>query len=135
MTRTIWLIRHAMPDIPLGERWCVGGRSDFPLGTPGRLQAALLPFAPELRGVQAVFCSPLTRAKETAAALRPDPVVVPGLEEQDMGEWDGLSFAEIKKRVPALYAAREQDPSLLPEGAEIKAYSITPPAWCAKNKK
>lgn len=36
-----------------------------------------------------------------------------------MGVWDGLSFAEIKERFPALYAARERDPSLLPEGAEI----------------
>ena len=107
-----------MPDIPLGERWCVGGRSDFPLGPLGRLQAALLPFAPELSSVETVFCSPLTRAIETAAALRPAPVVVPGLEEQDMGEWDGLSFAEIRRRFPALYAARELDPSLLPAGAE-----------------
>ena len=32
MSRKVWLIRHAMPDIPMGERWCVGGRSDFPLG-------------------------------------------------------------------------------------------------------
>ena len=66
MTRTIWLIRHAMPDIPLGERWCVGGRLDLPLGALGRLQAALLPFAPELSNVETVFCSPLRRAVETA---------------------------------------------------------------------
>ena len=118
MTRTIWLIRHAMPDIPLGERWCVGGRSDFPLGTPGRLQAALLPFAPELRDAEAVFCSPLLRAIETARPLCAEPRIMPGLEEQDMGTWDGLSFAEIKERFPALYAARERDPSLLPAGAE-----------------
>lgn len=118
MTRTIWLIRHAMPDIPLGERWCVGGRSDFPLSPLGRLQAALLPFAPELSGVERVFCSSLVRARDTAAALSPSPVVMPGLEEQDMGAWDGLSFAEIKERFPALYAAREFDPTLLPEGAE-----------------
>ena len=107
-----------MPDIPLGERWCVGGRSDIPLGPLGRLQAALLPFAPELRGVEAVFCSPLTRAVETARPLCAEPRVMPGLEEQDMGAWDGLSFAQIKERFPALYAARAFDPSLLPEGAE-----------------
>ena len=44
MPRTVYLIRHAMPDLPLGERWCVGVRTDLPLGTLGRLQAALLPF-------------------------------------------------------------------------------------------
>ena len=116
--RTLYLIRHAMPDIPLGERWCVGGRSDFPLGAIGRLQAALLPFAPELRDVTAVYCSALTRARQTAAALCAAPTVVPGLEEQDMGEWDGLSFAAIREKFPALYAAREKDPTLMPDGAE-----------------
>ena len=118
MRRTLYLVRHAMPDIPLGERRCVGGRSDLPLGQLGRLQAALLPFAPELSGVERVFCSSLVRARDTAAAFSSSPVVMPGLEEQDMGAWDGLSFAEIKERFPALYAAREKDFSLLPEGAE-----------------
>lgn len=119
--RTVYLIRHAMPDIPLGERWCVGGRSDFPLGPVGRLQAALLPFMPELQGVSAVYCSSLIRARETAAALCPEPRVMAGLEEQDMGVWDGLSFAKIKKRFPVLYAAREFVPSLLPKGAESES--------------
>ncbi len=118
MSRRIYLIRHAMPDIPLGERWCVGGRSDFPLGRLGRIQAARLPFVKELEGVQAVFASPLTRAIETARPLCDAPRIMPGLEEQDMGAWDGLSFREIMARDPELYAAREADPSLLPDGAE-----------------
>ena len=107
-----------MPDLPLGERWCVGGRSDFPLGRLGRIQAARLPFVKELEGVGAVFASPLVRAIETARPLCPAPRIMPGLEEQDMGVWDGLSFREIMARYPALYAAREGDPSLLPDGAE-----------------
>ena len=118
MKRRIILIRHAMPDIPLGERWCVGGRSDFPLGRLGRIQASRLPFEKELEGVQAVFASPLVRAIETARPLCAAPRIMPGLEEQDMGVWDGLSFREIMARYPALYAARERDPSLLPDGAE-----------------
>ncbi len=107
-----------MPDIPLGERWCVGGRSDFPLGRLGRIQAARLPFVKELEGVQTVFASPLVRAIETARTLCAAPRIMPGLEEQDMGVWDGLSFREIMARYPVLYAARECDPSLLPDGAE-----------------
>ena len=118
MPRTVYLIRHAMPDIPIGERWCIGGRTDLPLGDLGRLQAALLPFQPELKNLSAVFCSTLRRARETALPLCPEPREMPGLEEQDMGVWDGLPFTEIRARFPALYAAREQDPSLLPEGAE-----------------
>ena len=118
MKRRIILIRHAMPDIPLGERWCVGGRSNFPLGRLGRIQAARLSFVKELEGVQAVFASPLVRAVETARPLCAAPRIMPGLEEQDMGVWDGLPFREIMLRFPELYAARERDPSLLPDGAE-----------------
>jgi len=118
VSRRIFLIRHAMPDIPLGERWCVGGRSDFPLGRLGRIQASRLPFVKELDGVQAVYASPLVRAIETARPLCEAPRIMPGLEEQDMGVWDGLSFREIMARYPELYAARERDPSLLPDGAE-----------------
>ena len=79
MSRKVWLIRHAMPDIPMGERWCVGGRSDFPLGRLGRIQAARLPFVPELKAVQAVFASPLVRAIETARPLCEAPRIMPGL--------------------------------------------------------
>ena len=116
--RRIYLIRHAMPDIPLGERWCVGGRSDFPLGRLGRIQAARLPFVKELGGIQTVFASPLVRAIETARPLFESPRIMPGREEQDKGVWDGLSFREIMARYPELYAARECDPSLQPDGAE-----------------
>lgn len=116
--RKIYLIRHAMPDIPLGERWCIGGQTDIPLGKLGHLQAALLPFVPELRGVEKVFCSTLVRARETALPLCPDPIQIPGLEEQRMGAWDGLPFTEIMRRFPELYAARESDSTRLPKGAE-----------------
>ena len=114
--RYVYLIRHAMPDIPLGERWCVG-RTDLPLGTVGRMQAALLPYVPELCG-KPVFCSHLSRAVDTARPLCPDPMIREGLEEQDMGVWDGLSFTEIQSLYPELYAAREHNPSLWPESAE-----------------
>lgn len=116
--RKIYLIRHAMPDIPIGERWCIGGQTDIPLGKLGKLQAALLPFAQELQGVNWVFCSSLIRARETALPLCPAPKAVEGLEERRMGAWDGLPFTAIMQRFPALYAARESDATLLPDGAE-----------------
>ena len=116
MRRKVYLIRHAMPDIPLGERWCLG-RTDLPLGDIGRMQAALLPFVPELSG-KPVFCSYLSRAVETARPLCPEPMIRNGLEEQDMGVWDGLSFTEIMMLYPELYAARAQNPGLMPDGAE-----------------
>ena len=39
--RKVYLVRHGHPDIPLGERWCLG-RTDLPLAAVGRMQAALL---------------------------------------------------------------------------------------------
>ena len=118
MSRRVYFIRHARPDIPFGERWCVGSRTDFPLGAYGRIQASLLPYVPELQNVSTVFCSWLSRAKDTALAISHAPVIAEGLEEQDMGAWDGLSFTQIKEGWPELYAARELDPYLLPDGAE-----------------
>ena len=114
--RSVYLVRHALPDIPIGARWCVG-HTDLPLGTVGRMQAALLPFVPVLRG-KPVFCSYLSRAIDTARPLCAEPMIREGLEEQDMGVWDGLSFDEIMVRYPALYAAREKDPNIWPESAE-----------------
>lgn len=114
--RTLYLIRHGHPDIPLGERWCLG-RTDLPLAPVGRMQAALLPFDPALTG-KPVFSSYLLRAVETARPLCPDPLIRDGLEEQDLGEWDGLPFSEIMVLWPALYAAREKNPDIWPESAE-----------------
>lgn len=114
--RSVYLVRHAMPDILIGARWCIG-HTDLPLGTVGRMQAALLPFVPILRG-KPVFCSYLSRAVDTARPLCPEPMIREGLEEQNMGVWDGLSFDEIMVRYPELYAAREKDPAIWPEDAE-----------------
>ncbi len=115
MTR-LYLIRHAEPDFPGGVRRCLG-RTDLPLGELGRLRAALL--ALELEGkARRVYTSPLRRAAETAAALSPSPHVLDGLAERDAGEWDGLSFEEIRSRWPELWARRGEDKSLLMPGAE-----------------
>ena len=114
--RHVYLIRHGHPDIPLGERWCLG-HTDLPLAAIGRMQAALLPYEPLLMG-KPVFSSYLSRAVETACPLCPSPRIMAGLEEQNLGEWDGLPFTEIMVRWPELYAAREKNPDIWPESAE-----------------
>ena len=107
--RRLLLVRHGEPDLPPGKKYCLG-RTDVPLGPAGRRQAALLGEA--LRGLSAeVFASPLRRAKETASAISPDFREKPGLEEMDTGEWDGLSFDEIRKKYPREYEARGKDPT------------------------
>lgn len=116
--REIYLIRHGMPDFPGGARMCLG-RTDLPLGLRGRLQAALLgaEFAP--MGITECFCSSLSRSRQTAELMGfASPVIVPGLEEMDAGDWDGLSFDEIRRRWPEYYERRGRDRSLPPPGGE-----------------
>lgn len=116
--RYIYLIRHGMPDFPGGARMCLG-RTDLSLGLRGRLQAALLGAEFEPLGIRDCFCSRLCRSRQTAELMGyASPVIVPGLEEMDAGDWDGLSFDEIRRRWPEYYERRGRDRSLPPPGGE-----------------
>ncbi len=113
--KNIYLIRHALPDFPGGKGMCIG-TTDIPLGEAGFQQAAQM--AKKLPAVTAVFSSPLSRAVQTARAIGMPVTVVDELREMYAGAWDGLSFDEIRKLYPELYAARAQDLTLPLPGAE-----------------
>lgn len=113
--KQVYLIRHGKPDFPEGVSMCIG-ITDIPLGPEGLHQTEVL--AQSLPPVAAVYSSPLSRCVQTAAALGKPVTLVGGLRELDAGDWDGLTFPEIRCRYPALYAARATDPTLLPPGAE-----------------
>ena len=116
--REIYLIRHGMPDFPGGARMCLG-RTDLPLGLRGRLQAVLLGAVYGPSGAGECFCSHLSRSRQTAELMGfASPVIIPGLEEMDAGDWDGLSFDEIRRRWPEYYERRGRDRSLPPPGGE-----------------
>lgn len=117
--KRIFLIRHGLPDFPEGKRMCLG-RTDLPLSREGRAQAEQM--AAGLPPVTAVFSSPLSRAVQTAQAIRPDVTVLEGLRELDAGDWDGLTFEQIRTRYPELFAARGNNPHLpLPNAEEAAA--------------
>ena len=113
--KKVYLIRHGLPDFPEGKRMCLG-TTDIPIGKAGLAQAARL--AETLPPVTAVFSSPLTRALQTAQAIGMPVTVLSDLREMHAGEWDGLTFDQIRQRYPALYAARGQDQTLPLPGAE-----------------
>ena len=113
--KKVYLIRHGLPDFPGGKRMCIG-TTDIPMGEAGLAQAAQM--AEKLPAVTAVFSSPLTRAVQTAQAIGLPVTVLDGLRELDAGEWDGLTFEEIRNRYPELYAARGKDPTIPLPGAE-----------------
>jgi len=115
--RTIWLIRHCEPK-GAGNGICLGRRGGDPrLCAAGIKQACELASRFERIGVDRVYTSPLLRARQTAKSLGA-ALVLDGLTEQGMGEWDGLSWDEIRASYPELYEMRAADKSLLPPGAE-----------------
>lgn len=113
--KKVYLIRHGLPNFPEGKRMCLG-TTDIPLGPEGFLQAKAM--AKALPEVTAVFASPLIRAVQTAEAIGQPVTVLTGLREMYAGEWDGLTFDEIKVRFPELYAARGTVRNLPLPGAE-----------------
>ncbi|MBE7017636.1 MAG: histidine phosphatase family protein [Ruminococcaceae bacterium] len=119
--RKIYLFRHAEPDFGGKQHVCLGCRTDAPLSRYGIEQAeALAKFFPDDKKF-CVYSSFMLRAKQTAEAIskgRWDVLELPGIEEQDCGVWDGLSFDEIKERWPKEYASRGEGYELLPPGGE-----------------
>ena len=113
--KTVYLIRHGLPDFPDGKGMCIG-TTDIPMGEAGLAQAAQM--AEKLPEVTAVFSSPLTRAVQTAQAIGLPVTILPDLREMHAGEWDGLTFDEIRQRYPELYAARAADLTIPLPGAE-----------------
>lgn len=115
--KRIFLIRHGFPQFPDGQRQCIGS-TDLPLSEKGQTQATDM--ARKLPPVSVVFSSPLTRAMETAQAISGNVSVVSGFRELDYGQWEGLTFPEIRDKYPVLYAARADNLSLQPPGAESR---------------
>ena len=113
--KKVYLIRHGLPDFPQGKRMCIG-TTDIPMGEKGLAQAAEM--TKKLPPVTAVFSSPLTRAVQTAEAIGLPITILEGLREMYAGQWDGLTFDQIRERYPELYAARAHDLTLPLPGAE-----------------
>ena len=113
--KKVYLIRHAQPAFPGNCKMCLG-ITDIPIGDTGRKQAQTM--AANLPEVTAVFSSPLRRAVQTAQAIGQSVTVIQGLREMYAGEWDGLTFDQIRERYPELYAARAHDQTLPLPGAE-----------------
>ena len=121
----ILLVRHGESEWNAVGRW--QGQANSPLTDLGRHQAKAATRA--VGRVDAVFCSDLDRARETAEIIASElgtgPVIVdPGLRERDAGEWSGLTRAEIHERWPGYLP---DDPALRdgPAGAEVRR----PPGW------
>ncbi|GAA3223217.1 bifunctional RNase H/acid phosphatase [Dactylosporangium siamense] len=117
------LVRHGETPYTIEKRY--SGRSDIPLSESGRDQAAraagrVRALAPDLA---VAVSSPLRRCLETAAALGTvfgglETVVEPDLVECDFGEWDGMTFAEVRAAYPNELDRWLASPLVAPPGGE-----------------
>lgn len=105
----IHLIRHGRTD--WNDLNHIQGKSDIPLNATGIAQAEDLGNRLKEQNfkVSHIYTSFLKRAKQTADIIS-DILEVPcdileGLEEVDLGDWESLSWDEVKLRFPERYAA------------------------------
>lgn len=116
------LVRHGRTIWHAENRYA--GISDIPLDDVGRAQATDLAAWVQENPHDAVACSPLTRARDTAAALRLDDQgadleIVDDLREVDFGIAEGRTLAEVRASDPAVADAFVADPVAHPfPGAE-----------------
>ena len=104
--KTVYLIRHAHPDYPGGVKICLGQKNDLPLSERGFEQAKALGERFSSIPLEAVFTSPLLRARQTAQAVAGSgrPVhVVQDLIELDGGAWDGLTYEQLHERFTDIF--------------------------------
>ncbi|MDT7652208.1 MAG: hypothetical protein QOI36_3614 [Pseudonocardiales bacterium] len=118
------LVRHGQTIWHAENRYA--GVSDVPLDATGRAQALALAEWARAHPHDALVCSPVSRARETAApvaaVLGVDVEVVPELAEVDFGAAEGRTLAELRERDRAAADAFVADPVRHPfPGAEPPA--------------
>ncbi len=98
----IYLIRHGETDSNKGHQF--QGRMDWPLNGAGMAQAAQMAKYMQQFDLDAIYTSSMVRAKMTAAQLAMAKGMsyksVDLLKEISFGDWEGLSFDEIRRRWP-----------------------------------
>lgn len=118
----LFLVRHGQTRWNATHRFL--GQTDIPLDEVGVAQAkraAARLTEPVPRPLAGVYSSPLSRALETARAVRAEPIVLDGLAELDQGALEGLAAPEAFERFPDFFRAWAQDPAKVrvPEGESL----------------
>lgn len=128
MEARLLLIRHGHIDIGTPPRLC--GSLDLPLSPLGREAVAALRAMCRCTGApQALYTSPLLRARDTAAVLgdawRLDVRVVDALAEIHCGRLEGMRIRDIVRDYPSLWArngAQADDDFAWPDGESYRAF-------------
>ncbi len=120
----LYLARHGQTDdnIPPVR---FQGQSDTPLNEHGRQQAAKLASSCDGLGIEMLFSSNLSRARETAALIAERLNVSVNIDERLAegwrGRWEGHLFDEVKKSEPDKFAEwlRAEQDFRFPEGESL----------------
>jgi alpha-ribazole phosphatase len=110
-TVKIYLVRHGEILIDSEKRYI--GQIDLPLNENGRKQAARLRDQLSRVKLDRIICSDLARAVTTASIIgekqESQLEVKKELREIDMGVWDGMTFASVRRSYPGEYEKRGSD--------------------------
>ena len=119
---TLLLVRHGETDANASSIW--QGSSDSPLNERGRRQSQRVAERLAAGGYigNVIYASPLSRASETAETIsrRVDAGAVhlePDLAEFHLGEWEGLSYDDLRLD-RRLWERMAEDPNFAPPGGE-----------------
>lgn len=94
--KEIVFIRHAESQANADLVW--NGRTDGPLSEAGEASLEALGERLSTWNLDAVFSSPLSRARKTAESFSNDVVVDEGLTEIDLGVWEGMAFTDVQEQ-------------------------------------
>ena len=117
----LYLVRHGATQRTAEDRF--SGAVGVELSDEGRHQVQRLSQRLANDAIKAVYCSPLSRAVDTAEILAAPHGLTPirrdGLREISHGRWEGLTRREVEALYPDEYAAWEIDPfTFAPETGE-----------------
>ena len=107
------LVRHGQTDWNIARRF--QGQSDIPLNKVGQKQAMTLANRLSKQPIDAIYSSDLQRAMETSKVItqmsvcKPELRSDPRLREINFGDWEGLTYNEIKEKYHDVLVAREND--------------------------
>ena len=107
------LVRHGQTDWNIARRF--QGQSDIPLNKVGQKQAMTLANRLSKQPIDAIYSSDLQRAMETSKVItqmsgyKPELRSDPRLREINFGDWEGLTYNEIKEKYSDVLVAREND--------------------------
>ncbi len=104
--RTLWLTRHG--ESLYNQQGRLGGDSDLSPRGEDYARALAVQFAVPPVGL-AVWTSTLRRSMQTGAALGLPATEWRVLDEIDAGTCDGMTYQEMARRMPDVYASRKAD--------------------------